>query len=237
MTEIQFNEIKQRLAKWREERHLTYENQMEGFLGNVFEEVSEYFRAKDDLEKVDALCDIAVLMINSFEFLEYVSFAPIEKKVDIFQIIEHFTGYFIEYRDKIKYSNDYKEFEYLMIIEIEYLINNLGFDFYKCMMETIKEIESRTGEYNENLKKFIKHDGAYTESEACELARKEFINYCVKKHKPFDISQVFQIRDDIMKGYWFIEIYNSRDKNSNEYCLLGSIIKKWYKADYESCRL
>ncbi|EHT2883411.1 hypothetical protein KXJ91_001403 [Campylobacter coli] len=51
MTEIQFNEIKERLTDWRNERGLTYENQQEGFLGNVFEELSEYFRAKDDFSK------------------------------------------------------------------------------------------------------------------------------------------------------------------------------------------
>ena len=36
MNGIQFNEIKSRLADWREERHLTYEIQKKGFLGNVF---------------------------------------------------------------------------------------------------------------------------------------------------------------------------------------------------------
>ncbi len=40
MTEIQFNEIKERLADWRSERSLTYENQQAEFLGNVFEKVS-----------------------------------------------------------------------------------------------------------------------------------------------------------------------------------------------------
>ncbi|EFU7095684.1 hypothetical protein HTZ32_001913, partial [Campylobacter coli] len=54
MTEIQFNEIKERLTQWRQERHLTYENQREEFLGNVFEKVSKYFRAKDNLERIDA---------------------------------------------------------------------------------------------------------------------------------------------------------------------------------------
>lgn len=47
MTELQFNEIKEILAKYREIRHLTYENQREEFLGNVFEKVSEYFRANE----------------------------------------------------------------------------------------------------------------------------------------------------------------------------------------------
>ncbi|EOH7041581.1 hypothetical protein ACMC0D_001749, partial [Campylobacter jejuni] len=64
MTEIQFNEIKERLADWRSERSLTYENQQAEFLGNIFEKVSEYFRAKDDLERVKALCDIAVFCFN-----------------------------------------------------------------------------------------------------------------------------------------------------------------------------
>ncbi|EOE6439788.1 hypothetical protein ACKPI0_001731 [Campylobacter jejuni] len=49
MTQREFNLIKERLADWRSERGLTYENQREEFLGNVFEKVSEYFRAKDDL--------------------------------------------------------------------------------------------------------------------------------------------------------------------------------------------
>lgn len=58
MTQREFNLIKERLADWRSERGLTYENQREEFLGNVFEKVSEYFRAKDDLERVEALCVI-----------------------------------------------------------------------------------------------------------------------------------------------------------------------------------
>lgn len=222
MTKTQFNEIKERLADWRSERHLTYENQMEGFLGNVFEEVSEYFRAKNDLERVDALCDIAVLMINSFEFLEYVSFDLFEKKVDIFQIIEHFTGYFIEYKDKIEYSNDYKEFEYLMIVEIEYLVNSLGFDFYKCMLETIKEIESRCGYYNITLKKFVKNTGAYSKIEALDLAVNDF----KLTNTP---NKYFVDKED--NDYWYIKI----EDNNGDYEIY--CIKKWYKADYKSCRL
>lgn len=217
MTEREFNLIKERLAKWREERHLTYENQQAGFLGNVYEEVSEYFRAKNDLEKIDALCDIAVLIINSFEFLEYVSFAKINKK-SIFEIIEHLNSYFIEYRDKIKYYNEYKEFEYLMIIEIEYLVNILGFDFYKCMLQTIKEIESRCGYYNITLKKFVKNTGAYSKTEALDLAK--------SKNTP---NKYFVDKED--NDYWYIKI----EDNNGDYEIY--CIKKWYKADYESCRL
>ncbi|QQV87827.1 hypothetical protein [Campylobacter phage CJLB-7] len=67
MNKKQFNEIKERLEKYRERKNLTYENQQEKFLGNVFEKVSEYFRAKDDLEKIDALCDIVIYCFKTFD--------------------------------------------------------------------------------------------------------------------------------------------------------------------------
>ncbi|EPU2586034.1 hypothetical protein ACVU88_001876, partial [Campylobacter jejuni] len=154
MTEIQFNEIKERLTQWRQERHLTYENQQAGFLGNVFEKVSEYFRAKDDLERVEALCDIAVFFFNAFE-LKFGAFSNI-KRAGMIHLIDHFTSYFLEHNNKTVYNNSKDEdFEYLLIVEIEILVKNLGFDFYKCMLEKIKEIESRTGFYDERLKKFV----------------------------------------------------------------------------------
>lgn len=237
MTEIQFNEIKERLTQWRQERHLTYENQQAGFLGNVFEEVSEYFRAKNDLERADALCDIAVFLFNSID-LDYESYhySKLYTLEYSFLNIYHRLGNIACNKIYNGTLNVETSSELISILDVHFR-KELKLDFYKCMLETIKEIESRVGEYKENLKKFIKDDGAYTESEACELARKEFIEYCMKNHKPFDVSQVFSIKYDIIKGCWLIEIYNSRDKNSNEYCLTGSIIKKWYKADYESCRL
>ncbi|EKG1799733.1 hypothetical protein O2N80_001842, partial [Campylobacter jejuni] len=142
MTEMQFNEIKERLADWRSERGLTYENQREEFLGNVFEKVSEYFRAKDDLERVEALCDIAVFFFNAFE-LKFGAFSNI-KRAGMIHLIDHFTSYFLEHNNKTVYNNSKDEdFEYLLIVEIEILVKNLGFDFYKCMLEKIKEIESR----------------------------------------------------------------------------------------------
>lgn len=46
MTREQFNEIKERLAKYREIRHLTYENQQEAFLGNAFKKLASILRQK-----------------------------------------------------------------------------------------------------------------------------------------------------------------------------------------------
>lgn len=148
MTELQFNEIKERLSKWRQERHLTYENQQAGFLGNVFEEISEYFRAKDNLERVDALCDIAVFFFNAFDFkyravssnMNYYTFSDVVvyniyslfgARTDNLCVVDNENALYLE-----NHLN-------LTMFEIEHLCKNLGFDFYKCMLQTIKEIESR----------------------------------------------------------------------------------------------
>ncbi|EIS5115235.1 hypothetical protein LZ197_001151 [Campylobacter coli] len=148
MTELQFNEIKERLAKYREIRHLTYENQQAEFFGNVFEKVSEYFRAKDDLERVEALCDIAAFFFNAFDFkyravssnMNYYTFSD----VVVYNIYSLFGArtdnlYVVDNENALYLENHLN----LTMFEIEKLCNNLGFDFYKCMLETIKDIESR----------------------------------------------------------------------------------------------
>lgn len=155
MTELQFNEIKERLSKWSEERHLTYENQRKDFLGNVYEELSEYFRAKNDLEKIYALCDIVIFCFNSFD-LEFKEIGKIydfdATKINIVDITEDLT-----YTTAKFIRKDFKNFNniYRLVFNCKHLCKNLGFDFYKCMLETIKDIESRTGYYDKEKSKFI----------------------------------------------------------------------------------
>ncbi|HEF7700853.1 hypothetical protein C3H41_06380 [Campylobacter jejuni] len=158
----EFNEIKERLTQWRQERHLTYENQQAEFLGNVFEKVSEYFRAKNDLEKIDALCDIAVFFFNAFDF----KYRAVSSNMNCYTfsdvVVYNIYSLFGARTDNLcvaENENAFLDLENhlnLTMFEIEQLCKNLGFDFYKCMLETIKEIESRTGFYDERLKKFIK---------------------------------------------------------------------------------
>ncbi|EDO9415758.1 hypothetical protein G4120_001214 [Campylobacter coli] len=181
MTEMQFNEIKERLADWRSERGLTYENQQAEFFGNVFEKVSEYFRAKDDLERVEALCDIAVFFFNAFDFKYIVvssnMYCYTFSDVVVYNIYSLF-GARTDNLCVVENENDFINLEKnlnLTMFEIEQLYKNLDFDFYKCMLEKIKEIESRCGYYNITLD----NNGDY-------------------------------------EDYY---------------------IRKWYKADYESCRL
>lgn len=204
MTKEQFNEIKERLAKWREERKLTYKNQREGFLGNVFEEISEYFRAKNDLERIDALCDMAVFSFNAFNIKYIIDFEYRSYEVD--SIIEDIINDFsISIHNKMI---RFEELAYKTIYKIEHLCDILGFDFYKCMLETIKEISSRTGKYDESIGKFIKDKGVYTKEEAKKIYPKCNIE---------DIGDGFMIFD--YKGH------------TKDYLI------KWYKANYESCKL
>ncbi|MCV3414676.1 hypothetical protein L8V81_07990, partial [Campylobacter lari] len=150
MTREQFNEIKERLTKYREIRHLTYENQQAEFLGNAFEKVSEYFRAKNDLERVKALCGIAILYLNSFnaEFINITINQNSSKKSYVMgDIVWNIQELMSEINNELDFeyivSEDFKDYEFDLIFKIECVVKDLGFNFYKCMIETIKEIESK----------------------------------------------------------------------------------------------
>lgn len=144
MTGLQFNEIKERLAKWRKDRHLTYENQREEFLGNVFEKVSKYFRAKNDYESMNVLCDIAVFFINSFRF-EYETTFSYENvsKDDFTRHLIYRLGDLIEKNKELdlEFAENHLGFGFLVLIEN--MVSELNFDFHKCILEALKEIESQ----------------------------------------------------------------------------------------------
>lgn len=216
MTEREFNLIKERLTDWRNERGLTYENQQAGFLGNVFEEVSEYFRAKNDLEKIDALCDIVIFCFNSFD-LEFKEMGKIydcdATKISIVDITDDLTYTTAKFMRK-----DFKDFNniYRLVFNCKHLCENLGFNFYQCMLQTIKEIESRTGFYDDELNKFIKDEGYY---DITHLKNE------IKLPKTYEIINMIEEKD----------LFLVKIKTPNT--ILTNKFKKWYKADYESCRL
>ena len=153
MTKEQFYEINQRLEKWRKQRHLTKEKQRLGYLGNTYEEVSEYYRAKDEYEKIDAIMDITVFTLNSF-YIDYDEYVDSDKSLVVTQIEQ-----IIERINKNGLIS--MDYEYILIKELELLTDSFGFDFYNCMIETINEIDSRNGYYDPTINKFIKYQGAY----------------------------------------------------------------------------
>ncbi|AKJ53355.1 hypothetical protein CD56_03020 [Campylobacter lari] len=220
MTREQFNEIKERLAKYREVRYLTYENQQAEFLGNVFEKISEYFKAKDDLEKVKALCDIAILYLNSFN-IRYKKYKELKKYYFAESVVFKIYSFISETDDLLDDSSN--KYLYHLIYILECISFRLNFDFYKCMIETIKEIESRTGYYDNELKKFVNKLCAFNKDEAISNASKDF--------GLLGNSIICRLTQED-KNFWFI---NCKEIETN--LQIDYKVKKIYKADYEGCKL
>ena len=145
--------LEQLLKDWRDERHLTLQNQRDGLIGNIFEEMAEYYRAPIGDEEIDALCDIYVFCMNSLK-LEDITNTRRRYKLFFKKTHEQRLS------DDIKnlMENPYDDvYVYMLMITVEDMTTNfLGYNFYECMLETIKEISSRTGNYDENIHKFVK---------------------------------------------------------------------------------
>lgn len=141
MTEIELRDLETRLAVWRAERHLTTAGQKEGLLANILEELTEFVRAKDDNERVDSICDIIVFLINSKNSPVKIQ----ESKIDGIITAQIFV--------ELVFNNMYDD---RTISLCSCMLEQLGYDSYKCMLETIKEISSRIGHFDETIGKFVK---------------------------------------------------------------------------------
>ena len=156
-------EIYAKLDEWRAERGLTTQSQQGGYTINIMEEFGELSQAFRGLEIesvrktaeheiIDALCDIAVLTINACEV-----------SVDKIRIIDTDEIKFDEI-DELVYncagfsSTGFNLYNYFNAVlwGCASLCEKYGYDFRIAMEETIKEISSRTGAYNEKAKKWVK---------------------------------------------------------------------------------
>lgn len=174
--EINLTEIYKGLDEWRAERGITAESQKTGYLVNVMEELGElaqarryYGRAlidecsyckaikqKAEHEIIDAICDICVFTINAGADI------PCQLKP---LIIEHKNEFsvddiFVAIADFIRTDSNGSPFNYYDFARIlrccASVCEQYGFDFQTAMDETIKEISSRTGSYDNASKKWIK---------------------------------------------------------------------------------
>lgn len=222
ITQKEFNLIKERLKDWKNKRDLSYENQREGFLSNAFGEVREYFRAKNNLKKVNALCNIVVYCFHDFD-IDCQRLLEIEdvdlSKITIVDVVYDLSTIVAEF-----HMNDIPNYTFIhrLFFNCFNLVNNLGFNFYKCMLETIKDIESHVWYYDESFNKFVEKIGAYSEIEAFDLAINDF--------KLTNIPNKYFLYKEA-KDYWCVRIEDNNGDYEDYY------IRKWYKADYESCRL
>ena len=185
---IDLTETYKGLAEWRAERGITAESQKAGYLVNIMEELGELASALRDYEKfsktnlaynlpddlayydtvkkvaeheiIDALCDISVFTINvgadinCNEKLESINTTTQTTRCNSslsFLLSE--CGNFVYYG---KFSS-YVCFNQILL-SCAKLCEQYGFNFEIAMLETIKEISSRTGAYDENAKKWVKDE-------------------------------------------------------------------------------
>ena len=154
---IKLNEIYKGLDEWRAERKITAESQKEGYIINIMEELGELSQALRGLEIeivrktaeheiIDALCDIAVFTINAG--------ADIRDEYKPLSIDTANT--FSDFNCLLLYTStfDFKK----ILLNCAVLCEHYGYNFEIAMLETIKEISSRTGSYDEKAKKWIKDE-------------------------------------------------------------------------------
>lgn len=156
MTLEQEKNLQDLLKEWRDERHLICEIQIVDLMGNLCEKLAEYYRATNDSEKIDALCDMSIFAINSI----YCDLKDIrkyngEKEKPVMDKLS-FIRAFALIQEMGMGTPFLMKFLCFFIEEIESEMSVMGYNFYECMLETIKEISSRTGYYDENIHKFVK---------------------------------------------------------------------------------
>lgn len=206
--QTKLDNIVEALQKWRRERRLSKDLQKASLLGNVLEELSELARAKTSDERVDALCDVCVFAINACnEPLCYVYTASydLNDKNALFAFIT------MAMQD-VQYDN----LSHLVYTCLS-IVKQLGYEPFKAMQETIKEISSRTGKWDEKLGKFVKDNGVYNEASLLKKFETD-----IRALHP-DENVVFEYRDN--------EVDVNIDYGKSIYTY-----KLWHKADYEQCK-
>ena len=177
---IDLNEIYSKLKAWREERGITAQSQKDGYLVNVMEKLGELASALRDYEKfsktdlaynlpddlayydtvkkvaeheiIDALCDISVFTINAGADI------PCYNKPTRLELEPCLSLYNL-LREIADHQRCFNSITLCYVLGVcASLCHQYGFDFQKAMDETIKEISSRTGAYDENAKKWVKDE-------------------------------------------------------------------------------
>ena len=175
---INLEQIYAGLKAWRHERGITADSQKEGYLVNIMEEFGELATALREYERfskpsypyqknkkyaehgiIDALCDISVFTINAGADI------PCEfKRTEIEWKKSSLDADYI-LKQMIEKCAEFSHFEWvdipsfnIILANCAYLCEHYGFDFQIAMDETIKEISSRIGAYDENAKKWVKDE-------------------------------------------------------------------------------
>jgi len=137
-----------KLKSWRAERGFnkrTYVLKTE--VSNLLEECTEYLRAETEHDSIDALCDIVVFSVNALSYLG-------KDKVTIYP---HYPIYPYNIYNilidigKLESSDRIACYESIINYS-KTIIDSMGYDFTKCMEETVAEISSRKQDPEQALK-------------------------------------------------------------------------------------
>jgi len=134
------NDVINGLSNWRKNRNMdNKEFVLDVEVSNLLEECSEFLRADTDYDRIDALCDISVFSINAMKYLEKIVLEEITSysNSSIGGIITNISNMFS------KHLYSYEDSLVRIIKHSMGCVENLGYDYKKCMLETIKEISSR----------------------------------------------------------------------------------------------
>ena len=173
---INLNEIYAQLKAWRHERGITAESQKQGYIVNVMEELGELATALREYERfskpsypypknkkyaehgiIDALCDISVFTINAGADVDDNTKAKVIDITKTTILNSSFSSLLSYCGDYAGYVKAFSCFNDILLVCAK-LCENYGFNFEIAMLETIKEISSRTGSYDEVSKKWVKDE-------------------------------------------------------------------------------
>ena len=173
---IDLTEIYKGLKAWRHERGITAESQKEGYIVNVMEELGELATALREYERfskpsypysknkkyaehgiIDALCDICVFTINAGADVDDNTKAKVIDITKTTILNSSFSSLLSYCGDYAGYVKAFSCFNDILLVCAK-LCENYGFNFEIAMLETIKEISSRTGSYDEVSKKWVKDE-------------------------------------------------------------------------------
>lgn len=147
MTLEQEIELQKLLKDWREERNLKTDHLRKELRGNFCEELAKYYRNKNEYVEVDSLCNIYVFCINSLN----VEIKDIKEHIYSRYEYDNFSDIMGDFLDYIPYDKGI----YKMMLCMENLVGEVGYEFYGCMLEKIKEMFSKTGKYDEETNEWI----------------------------------------------------------------------------------
>ena len=177
--EQNLKDISDRLEIWRKERGLDVSQGFEFDLNTqcsfLFEEIGvEYLRAKNNINKIDALCDVSIYAINGLSLLDKGIDFLLEYLDEEFEFKISFINILQDATDSLKtHSNPLGYFRNIAMYS-KIIIENMGYDYFKCMDETLKEVESGKGAFNPESGKWEK----FKDEESQKLWYKADYNSC-----------------------------------------------------------